>query len=295
MSFLILGILLLLLSSGGLVLGLNYAFYMWEEKQIDTLAARDGEQVHSAEEEMTAELAQGKSKEGERTPLALPGKRVTAQIQKHMLTTADSEKFVGKMFAKSRQWFGQARTNSAGGLKTLFAYLVSLTKPLEEGQSLTHQEEDAATKTADPQAPVRNEATLETPGGPSSPAVVPHAGKEDEVFAGKQFKPAKIEKVSEAGVASQQKQLEEATLSMVSGADETGKSEEMGLFEKLENRILRRLQKSGMSDYDIWLELGDLYVKYNETKKAMEIYALVLKHSVNDIQKEKAMNKLIGL
>ncbi|NJS41226.1 hypothetical protein HC766_02480 [Candidatus Gracilibacteria bacterium] len=34
-----------------------------------------------------------------------------------------------------------------------------------------------------------------------------------------------------------------------------------------------------MADYDIWLDLGDLYAKYGEDKKAKEIYALVLKHA----------------
>ena len=87
MSFFILGICLLLLSSGGLVLGLNYAFYMWEEKQIDTLAEKEDEHVHTAEEDMHKEVQ--KSEEAKQSKrLALPGKRVTSQIQKHMLTTA---------------------------------------------------------------------------------------------------------------------------------------------------------------------------------------------------------------
>ena len=294
MSFLILGICLLLLSSGGLVLGLNYAFYMWEEKQIDTLAEKEDEHVHTAEEDMHKEVQ--KSEEAKQSKrLALPGKRVTSQIQKHMLTTADSEKFVGKLFGKGGELWFNLRTNSLSQAKGLFAYLVSLTKPLEEASLETEpvREEESVESVASP-AP---RSTLETPGQDteSSASSVPQAKQEDKIFEEANVKPAKIEKPRTEDKEARQKKLEEATLSMVSGAEEKEKAEEMGLFEKLENRILRRLQKSGMSDYDIWLELGDLYVKYNETKKAMEIYALVLKHSVNDIQKEKAMNKLIGL
>ncbi|MBC7472084.1 MAG: hypothetical protein H7196_02375 [candidate division SR1 bacterium] len=70
---------------------------------------------------------------------------------------------------------------------------------------------------------------------------------------------------------------------------------EISTFDKLENRILSKLKESGMSNYDIWLELGDLYLKYNENKKAMEVYALVLKHSKNEKHKELARNGLIGM
>jgi hypothetical protein len=94
--------------------------------------------------------------------------------------------------------------------------------------------------------------------------------------------------------ADYQEEKEEATIGLIGiGANEN--AAELSTFDKLEARLLTKLKESGMSNYDIWLELGDLYLKYNESKKAMEIYALVLKHSKNEKHKELARNGLIGI
>lgn len=67
-------------------------------------------------------------------------------------------------------------------------------------------------------------------------------------------------------------------------------------FSRLEQKILKRLQDDGMQHYDIWLELGQLYLKYDQTEKAKEVFALVLKHAPQDSKiKEIARNELIGL
>lgn len=94
-----------------------------------------------------------------------------------------------------------------------------------------------------------------------------------------------------------QKLKETATLDLVSldKSENFNSKEELSTFDKLENRVLSKLKESGMSNYDIWLELGDLYLKYSENKKAMEVYALVLKHSKNEKHKELARNGLIGM
>jgi hypothetical protein len=87
--------------------------------------------------------------------------------------------------------------------------------------------------------------------------------------------------------------LEDATIGLAPNKD--SKNEELGMFEKLEARLYEKLKQSGMSNYDIWLELGDLYHKYDDNKKALEIYALVSKHSKDELQRKIAVNKLIGL
>ena len=90
---------------------------------------------------------------------------------------------------------------------------------------------------------------------------------------------------------------EEATIGLIrSDVSDLQKSKDGAtVFVKYENRLLAKLKDSGMANYDIWLELGDMYLKYNESKKAIEIYALVLKHSKNEKQKETARNGLIGI
>jgi hypothetical protein len=84
-------------------------------------------------------------------------------------------------------------------------------------------------------------------------------------------------------------------LSSVSKSTESGHNGDRSLFEKVENRILEKLKTSGLNNYDIWLELGELYVKYDEKEKATEVFALVLKHTTDEHQKEQARNFLIGL
>jgi hypothetical protein len=65
-------------------------------------------------------------------------------------------------------------------------------------------------------------------------------------------------------------------------------------FERLERKILDRLQESGLRDYNIWLQLGELYLKYDEPEKAKEIFALVLKQASGEA-KEIARNHLLSL
>ena len=86
-----------------------------------------------------------------------------------------------------------------------------------------------------------------------------------------------------------------ATLHLASKHEslKTEDTEELTVFEKLELRILNRLKESGMTNYDIWIELGVLYKKFGQTDKAKEVFALVLKHA-GDTNKERARNELIG-
>jgi hypothetical protein len=66
------------------------------------------------------------------------------------------------------------------------------------------------------------------------------------------------------------------------------------IFEKLENSILEKLKGAGLNHYDIWVELAGLYESYQEKEKALEIYAMVLKHAEGR-EKDIAKNKLIAL
>ncbi len=65
-------------------------------------------------------------------------------------------------------------------------------------------------------------------------------------------------------------------------------------YEKIENSILKKLQETGLNNYNTWLELANHYQKYQENEKAKEIYAMVLKHAQGK-EKEMAMNGLIAL
>ena len=69
---------------------------------------------------------------------------------------------------------------------------------------------------------------------------------------------------------------------------------ELTEFQKLEQRILLKLKEIGVGNYDLWLDLADLYVKNTQAEKAKQIYTYIAKHG--DIRsKQKAANGLIGL
>ncbi len=181
------------------------------------------------------------------------------------------------------------KNNSWKSTKKLVSHLISLTKPIEEAKA----EEEKKTLT---------EKILKKLPGNYTPDI--YDDNFDEIKARKEIakkdvsevekeKEEKLEKEVIKEISTAQK-AQQATLGLASKL-KTDKDEDLGLFEKLETKLLAKLQDSGMADYDIWLDLGDLYAKYGEDRKAKEIYALVLKHSQEKNLKERATNKLIGL
>jgi hypothetical protein len=70
--------------------------------------------------------------------------------------------------------------------------------------------------------------------------------------------------------------------------------QQQAIFEKLENRLLAKLQEIGFRHFDVWLELGKLYEKYEQNEKASEIYTMIMKNS-EGIEKDFARDRLIAL
>ena len=67
-----------------------------------------------------------------------------------------------------------------------------------------------------------------------------------------------------------------------------------GLFDKLEDKILEKLKKVGLSNYDIWLDLANLYEDFEQKEKAMEVYTMILKHA-DGKEKDMARDRLISI
>jgi hypothetical protein len=160
-------------------------------------------------------------------------------------------------------------------IKKIILYLVSLTKPVKtQDHAYVHHNDDKAEEVH-----MQIEEGLQP--NPATEVKIHMEEAEEE-----------IEKLDMIDETPQFKPIQtDATIGMKA----EGKEDEKGVFDKLETKLLEKLQSSDMSNYDIWLELGDLYAKYHEDKKAMEIYALVLKNSTDDHQKSLATNKMIGL
>ncbi|MGL4757800.1 MAG: hypothetical protein ACRCXZ_00550 [Patescibacteria group bacterium] len=65
-------------------------------------------------------------------------------------------------------------------------------------------------------------------------------------------------------------------------------------FQKIEQRILKKLKDIGIGNFDLWLDLAELYIKNDENDKAKSIYRYIAKNGDNK-SKQKAVNGLIGL
>ncbi len=88
-----------------------------------------------------------------------------------------------------------------------------------------------------------------------------------------------------------------ATLNIASDSqqeDIDAKKAKDEIYEKIESSILQRLKETGLSHYDIWLELGKHYEKYGEHEKAIEIYSMIMKNSQGR-ERDMARNGLIAL
>jgi hypothetical protein len=110
--------------------------------------------------------------------------------------------------------------------------------------------------------------------------------KEDEIIDNT------IEKV--VAQNEEKETVPDSDVASVVTSTKTKKEEDLEMFERLEGRILAKLKESGLNNYDLWLQLGDLYIKYDEQEKAKEIFAMILKSSEGQY-KELARDRLIGL
>ena len=95
----------------------------------------------------------------------------------------------------------------------------------------------------------------------------------------------------ETNQISQQSNPQGATLNL---AVDDKPTKDTTTYDKIEKSILSKLQETGLNHYDIWLELGQFYQKYEEKEKAKEIFAMVMKHAQGR-DKDIARNGLIAL
>jgi hypothetical protein len=278
MYFILISSLLIVLFFFILLVSLNYILYTWENGKLMMLAKPN------------------KGVDSENRNLQSKNRllNVASQTQNLInITTSKSVKVFGKLYNQasiqmpknnSHSSFSHSKKYSeyfqslVGNTKKFILYVVSLTRPatIDSDRFIESHDEDTNSFENEEFSKKDNLHNLQQ---------VPGA---DNISQGKTNSTETYQDVKEV-----------ATIGLISnniGNGDTNKDKEtLSTFDNLENRILAKLKESGMSNYDIWLELGDLYLKYNENKKAMEVYALVLKHSKNEKHKELARNGLIGI
>lgn len=273
---------LVLLSLGlatlsGLILAIliNYSIYLWESKKVDDLTS-------TIRHEETSHVMRGTAKHSFSSfagkPKTLTGSS-NDQIHENSLSINkkhDYPDWLNKLIEELEAF----KKNAFKSIKRFFRYLVHITSPSESIKVTDVQKE---------QEKERKQSEIDEVVEKVSEA---NATKEveEEIFP----EPPKVFATQSHATSDQDEEDgDDATLGLAGLSDEK-EEKDMSLFEKLETRILTKLRESGLDHYDIWVELGDLYLKFDEKEKAREVFALVLKHS-EGTPKELARNRLIGL
>jgi tetratricopeptide (TPR) repeat protein len=268
------------------LLALNYSIYKWENQKVSDLTSQikpSGDTTLSTGGSFAKNFS---SVDLGNTLQKSRAIQVAGNIYDRAIVTISNQDYptwLTKIFEEINLF----RKNAWKSLSRLFGYLLSLTKPAsrEEVNNFTAKSTQHAKKMEDIGQTIEKVNKINT-------------------LPADQLDSDEVEFVSEAMVSEQIRDVDYktpgadedddlATISFAGSATKKSNSD-MTVFEKLEARILEKLKTSGFNNYDIWLELGNLYEKYDEKEKAGEIYALVLKHSEGR-EKDLARDKLIGL
>jgi hypothetical protein len=257
-----------------IVIILNYAIHSWENLKVDDLTSRI---VHS-QKNILNKSSVNRGFTSFDLSRSLPKK-----IQERALVVVSEKSEYPEWIKRTLKEIDFARKNLFSATKKMIAYLFSLSKPAE---IVDYEKEDEENKKkGEVDHVIQKVSNISQKKAQSSL---------DKDFPLKLEEPTKENDSIEISNAKNQDMATIGIAASASKITEQSKDSNSSVFEKLESRILLKLKDSGLENYDIWLELGELYVKFEEKEKAKEIFALILKHS-HGKQKEIARDKLIGL
>lgn len=168
--------------------------------------------------------------------------------------------------AQIENFFKDIRTNTFATLNKIFKYFIHLTSPVESVK--IDEKEEKSDKKAQNIKEIKKNV---------------HKTHQNTVQ-------------KEDIISQQSSELisQEPTLSMAKDKKPFENKNKNAIFTRLEERILKKLNTNGMEDYASWLELGQLYIEFNQLEKAKQIFALVMKHS-DGKERDRAKDALIGI
>lgn len=260
-----------ILSGTFLLLILNYSVYLWENKRIADLTSKLSGQQKSSDDEILEKknasrgftardmFLEGVSKSKSILPVNHQERKVI------FIDNDDKPKWLNQVLT----FFRRFQTNFRAQLKNVISYLINLAIP-EENEVSNTATDQPSNEVFEVIQKVQEDSVEDIP-----PEV-----KINQVLPGNQVvvvnpKPARAAENSENSENKVNKKQDE-------------------VFTKLEDKLLKKLKEVGMNHFDIWLELGKLYEKYDEPQNAKEIYSLVLKHG-HGKEQEFAKNRLIEI
>jgi hypothetical protein len=272
----------------------NYAWILWEKERVDTLTKqiRPNQEGDIFKRSQVREYTQSFDiRSAGRTGV----NKAQKAYEKTMVAISDGD--YPSWFSKAIEIFENVRKDFFASCKRFVSYLLHLAKADEDyssQQTTEEQREDSEVEQtiarvkesaaeSDIDKEYREYAQRQDSEGMQSESEAIQRDEENEIHSN-DSSPIRV-------TLNTQKQDKTATISL----SNSGNKASNAAFEKLEARILDKLKQSGLNHYAIWLELGELYIKYEEQDKASEVFALVLKNTKNDKEKEIARNRLIGL
>ncbi len=295
MLMLIAGLISLVVFSFASLLLLNYSIYLWENQRIDDLA-------NQAKVDNNDILARNSATYG----FSTHDMSQVAMNSRKDIVLAKNGNFFSNFFSN----FSHSQANFIDYLKHSWNYIISVTAPPKpqlsnhDDPKIIEQKQDVdktISKFAQTNPELNNKISKTKP-----LSWVKDYNSEEEVSNNQ---PEITEQTSQSDFSSVNETTQTfsntsntkgATINLVTSDDEDSKNQDQqtkkdkALYQKLEARILENLRSTGLNNYSVWMQLGKLYEKYEEREKAVEIYALVLKHS-DGKEKELARNKLIAL
>ena len=194
-------------------------------------------------------------------------KKVAQQVYGKTVATVGSIEYK-KFWNSTGHFVSELRNNTWKTIRKIFSYFIHLTKPIG-----TQDEVAIAPKVVAQEPELQVDAKM---------VEVDSDGVIDNTYT-----------KSAAGAKTVAKDDDnDATLNFVNKLEKD--EEEMTKFEKLEHKILAKLQHSRMEDYGMWMELGELYMGFEQNDKANEVFAFVMKNGDESLQ-EKARNRLLEI
>jgi hypothetical protein len=259
----IVSFLFIIFSGMMVLLVLNYAVYLWENKKISDLSSQRKPDLDDPDDVLNKKTgAQGFTSRDMGGSLGKNSKSGLQQInseQRKVVFVDDGE--YPSWILSVRDFLTSMRTNFWVQIKNIWFYLINLTK--------SHSESNSNLKNSKKE-------------------------KEETQIA------EVVEKIQDADPEIQKQDTAQVVNQVIvinpkkPGSQATTLTKDQELFAKIENRLLQKLKDVGMRHYDIWVELGKLYEKYDQKEKAKEVYSFLLKNA-QDKEKEFARNRLIEI
>jgi len=287
---------------------LNYAVVSWEQKQVENLAKQirpepttDSILKKAASSHKFTNVDLKNSLQLSREVSTI--KQTASRLYTKTITLIQSQDYVS-WWQKFTAEIAKLKKDWWATLKSWWHFLLSLAQPLttevttDSSKNQSLKEEKQKQEMAEVVTKIKQTNNIES----TDLLKNDHTGDVSEFFeistSSLQIPKSTTDQEAKATKPpSTLKPVEEdqvATLNLATSTNQSPKREKNSDFDRLEEKILKRLQESGLRDYNIWLQLGEFYLKYDEPEKAKEIFALVLKQASGEA-KEIARNRLLSL